>query len=77
MTHVYAQLLSHVQLFATPGNCSPPGSSVHGIFSKQEYWSGLSFPPSGDLPHPGTEPVSPAASTLTSGFFTTAPPGKR
>ena len=24
--------LSHVQLFATPWTCSPPGSSVHGIF---------------------------------------------
>ena len=29
---MYAQLLSHVQLFATPMNYSPPGSSVHGIF---------------------------------------------
>ena len=26
----------------------------------QEYWSGLPFPPSGGLPDPGTEPVSPA-----------------
>ena len=25
-------------------------------FSRQEYWSGLSFSPSGDLPHPGTKP---------------------
>ena len=29
-------------------------------FSTQEYWSGLPFPPSGDLPDPGIEPVSPA-----------------
>ena len=29
-----------------------PGSSVHGI-SQQEYWSGLPFPSSGDLPDPG------------------------
>ena len=28
-------------------------------FSKQEYWSGLPFPPPGDLPDPGIEPVSP------------------
>ena len=27
-----------------PMDCSPPGSSVHGIFSRQEYWSGLPFP---------------------------------
>ena len=29
-------------------------------FSRQEYWSGLSFPPPGDLPNPGIEPGSPA-----------------
>ena len=31
---------------------SLPGSSVMG-FSRQEYWSGLPFPPPGDLPDPG------------------------
>ena len=29
-------------------------------FSRQEYWSGLSFPSPGDLPDPGIEPRSPA-----------------
>ena len=29
-------------------------------YSKQEYWSGLAFPTSGDLPDPGIEPRSPA-----------------
>ena len=29
-------------------------------FQRQEYWSGLPFPPPGDLPNPRTEPVSPA-----------------
>ena len=33
---------------------SPPGSSVHG-FPRQEYWSGLTFLPPGDLPDPGME----------------------
>ena len=42
-------------------------------FSRQEYWSGLPFPPRGDLPDPGMEPTSPA---LTGGFFTTKPPRK-
>ena len=51
-------------------DCSPPGSSAHG-FSRQEYWSGLPCPPSGDLPNPGTEPVSPLSPELASGFFTT------
>ena len=29
-------------------------------FSRQEHWSALPFPSPGDLPNPGTEPVSPA-----------------
>ena len=33
-------------------------------FSKQEYWSGLPFPPPGDLPDPGIEPESPVFPTL-------------
>ena len=35
-------------------------------FSKQEYWSGLPFPPPRDLPDPGIElssPVSPVLQT--------------
>ena len=47
-----------------PMDCSPPGSSVHGIlqgiFSRWEYWSGLPFPSPGDLLNPGIEPESPA-----------------
>ena len=42
-------------------------------FSRQKYWSGLPFPPPGDLPDLGIEPMSPA---LAGGFFTTEPPGK-
>ena len=42
-------------------------------FSRQEYWSGLLFPPPGDLPIPGIESVS---SVLAGRFFTTEPPGK-
>ena len=30
-------------------------------FSRQEYWSGLSFPWPGDLPNPGIEPRSPVS----------------
>ena len=29
-------------------------------FSRQEHWSGLPFPPQGDLPNPGIKPASPA-----------------
>ena len=38
-------------------------ASLSMEFSRQEYWSGLSFPPPRDLPDPGIElksPVSPA-----------------
>ena len=42
-------------------------------FSRQEYWSGLPFPSSGDLPHPGIEPMSPA---LQADSLLSAPPGK-
>ena len=48
-------------------DCSPPGSSVHGISR------GLPFPSPGDLLNPGIEPASLA---LAGGFFTTEPPGK-
>ena len=40
-------------------------------FSGQEYWTGLPFPPPGDLPDPEAEPVSPA---LAGVFFTTISP---
>ena len=35
-------------------------------FSRQEHWSGLPFPPPGDLPNPGIEPMSTA---LAGGFL--------
>ena len=33
-------------------------------FSRQEYWSGLSCTPLGDLPDPGIEPEAPAVPAL-------------
>ena len=38
-------------------------------FSRHEYWSGLLFVFSRDLPDPGMEPTSPAAAALAGGFF--------
>ena len=40
-------------------------------FSRQEYWSGLSFPPPGDRPDPGIESASLTSPALAGGFFTT------
>ena len=50
---------SHVQLFTTLWTvaCQAPLSMG---FPRQEYWSGLPFPSSGDLPDQGIEPGSPA-----------------
>ena len=72
-TEMCACELHHVPLFVTPWTvCSPPGSSVYGIFM-QKYWSGLPFPSPGHLPDPGVKVTSPA---LARGFFTTESPGK-
>ena len=40
-------------------------------FSRQEYWSGLPFPPS-RVPNPGIEPMSLASLALAGEFFTTS-----
>ena len=42
-------------------------------FTRQEYWSGLSFPSPGDLPDPRIEPRSPA---LCADALPSEPPGK-
>ena len=51
-------------------DCSPPGSPSMR-FSRQEYWSGLPGPPSGDLPDPGIEPASLMSPALAGRFFNT------
>ena len=51
-------LVSRVQLFATLWTVAHQAPLSLG-FSRQEYWSGLPFPPPGDVPDPGTEPASP------------------
>ena len=56
-------------------DCRPQASLSMGL-SRQEYWSGLPFPSSGDLSNPGTEPASPASPPLASRFATIELPGK-
>ena len=65
-------MLSRVRLFVTPWTVAYQASLSMG-FSRQEYWSGLPFPPPGDLPDPGIEPGSP---TLEADALTSEPPGK-
>ena len=71
----YACLLTCVFLFCEPMDYIPPGSFCPWNFSRQEYWSRLLFPPPGDLPNPGMEPMSLASPAMARGFFTTASPG--
>ena len=62
---------SHVSLFVTLWTvaCQAPLSMG---FSRQEYWSGLPFPPQGCLHDPGIELVSIMFPVLVGKFFTTS-----
>ena len=64
--------LSHAQLFATAWTIAHQAPLSVEVF-RQEYWSGLPFPPPGDLPDPGIQPASPE---LAGRFFTIEPLGK-
>ena len=52
----------------TPWTVAPQASLSLG-FSRQEYWTGLSFPSPGDLLDPGIEPGSSATLALAGRFF--------
>ena len=52
-----------------PMDCSPPCSVG---FSRQEYWSGLPYPPPGALPNPGIKPASLMSPVLEGRFFNTS-----
>ena len=54
---VHAKLLQSCPLFATPWTVAHQAPLSVG-FSRQEYWSGLPCPPSGDLPDSGIKPGS-------------------
>ena len=61
--------------------CVTPWTGAHQAplsvrFRRQEYWSGLLFPPAGDLPLPGIEPTSLKSPTLAGGFFTAGATGE-
>ena len=66
-------VLSCVQLFVTPWTVACQ-ALLSVKFSRQEYCSGLPFPPSGDLPDSGIEPASLVPPALAGRFFTTGPP---
>ena len=64
--------LSRVQVFVTPWTVALQAPLSLG-FSRQEYWSELPCPLTGDLPKPGIKPRSPA---LQVDSLPSEPPGK-
>ena len=68
---VCAQSLSCVQLSVTPWTIADQAPLSMG-FPRQEYWSGLPFPPPGDLPNPGIKPTF----VLHADSLPSEPPGK-
>ena len=59
------------QLFETPLTVARQAPLSMELF-RQEYWSGLSFPPRGNLLNPGVKPMLLASPALAGGFFTIA-----
>ena len=66
---------SHVRLFATPWTVAHQAPLFMG-FSRQEYWSGLSCPPPGDLLDPGIESASLMSPAWQASSLLLAPPGR-
>ena len=60
---MHACMLRHVLLFVALWTIAHQAPLSMG-FSRQEYWSGLPFPPSGNLPDPRIELVSAVSPAL-------------
>ena len=58
MIHAYIFGAQLCPTLCNPRDCSPPGSSVHGISQARQNWNRLPFSTPGDLPNPGIEPGS-------------------
>ena len=68
--HVLSRF-STIRLFATPWTVVYQAPLSMG-FSRQEYWSGLSWPSPGDLPDPGNDPGHLFSPSLAGWFFSTS-----
>ena len=71
----YCWLVAKSNSFVTPWTVAHQALLSVG-FPRQEYWSGLPFPPPRDLPYLGIEPISPVSPSLGGSVFTTEPSGK-
>ena len=65
---------SHVQLFVTPMDCSPPGSSVHGI-RQARILQWVPIPSFSRSSHPRIKPTVSFISCIACRLFTTEPLG--
>ena len=68
---MYAKSLQSYPTLCDPMDCSPPGSSVHGILQAR-IWSGLPCPPPGIFPTQGSNPFLFMPPALAGRFFTTS-----
>ena len=66
----FVKLLQSCPTLCDPLDCSLSAPLSMG-FSRQESWSWLPWPPPGDLPKPGTEPISSTPAVMAGGLFTT------
>ena len=66
---------SRVGHFATQWTVAHQAPLSVGL-SRQEYWSGLPYPPPGDLPDPGINPTSPESPALQADSLLMKLPGK-
>ena len=75
MTSEHVKFILCVCAPLCPTLCNPMDhqACLSMAFSRQECWSGLPFPPPGDLPNPGIEPKSP---TFQADSLPTEPPRK-
>ena len=64
------------QTLCNPLNNSPPGCSVHGIFSGKNIGVGCHFLTPGDLPEPIIKPTSPVSPALQADSLPAEPSGK-
>ena len=61
--------------YATPWNVARQ-APLSMRFLRQEYWSGLPYPPLGDLPNPGIKPTPLTSPPLAGVSLPLVPPGK-
>ena len=69
---LHAKLLQLCLTLCNPMDCIACQTSLSMRFSRQEYWSGLPFPPPGDLPASRIKLVSLMSPALSGKFFTTS-----